>query len=75
MKAALRLLLPPVASLGLVSCVTPVQGTGSVEALERQSPVTPVPSVREGEFARAAADYAGDYHRHHRYSRGGWSRY
>ena len=51
---------------GLVSCVVPAQGTGSVEALERQAPVTPVPHTEAGDFARAAAHYSNGYN-HHRY--------
>ena len=84
MKLVLALLLS-VALLGFSACSTDqpglggsVQGTGSVEDLERQSPVTDAPDVREGQMARAAADYAGDrrhgsyhgYHRGHSHSHG-----
>lgn len=60
--------------LGLPSCVTPnVQGTGSVEALERQNPVPDAPNVREGEAARAASYYATGGPTYYRsFGRGRW---
>lgn len=74
MRTILQSFLLMSAALSLVSCVTTAEGTGSVEDLERQPGVTPLPNMREGEFARAAANYANDTHsyRHRRHGMRGY---
>ena len=71
MKPPLLPLILLAGAAGFVSCVTPAQGTGSVENLERQAPVTPLPSTGEGDFARAAAQYSSGGH-YNRSGRRGW---
>lgn len=74
MNRTLKFLILSFASAGLVSCVTPMQGTGSVEALERQAPVTSPPNINEGQAAQAAAYYSSGSHQN-RYGRRGWNGY
>jgi len=69
----LRTLVLASSWIGLVACVAPgfqglggtVQGTASVEALERQAPVTPAPSDA-GNAASAAYYGSGPRHNPHR---------
>ena len=65
MKPSIKGILLAGLALTVVSCVPgqpgfgrSVQGTGSVEALERQATVPDAPDVREGQAARAAAHYS-----------------
>jgi starvation-inducible outer membrane lipoprotein len=74
MKTTLQGLLLLATSFSLASCVTTPNGTGSVENLERQPGVTPLPNTSEGDFARAAAHYTTGQHST-RYGRRGMGGY
>ena len=74
MKTPLKFLLLLTTSFSLVSCVTTPNRTGSVENLERQPGVTPLPNTNEGDFARAAAHHSTGQHST-RYGRRGMGGY